>query len=37
LGELHTDLDHVADELNGRLRQTLNWMTPSEALDDALR
>jgi IS30 family transposase len=32
-----TDLDHVADELNGRPRQTLNWMTPSEALDDALR
>jgi IS30 family transposase len=31
------DLDHVADELNGRPRQTLNWMTPSEALDDALR
>jgi IS30 family transposase len=32
-----TDLDHVADELNGRPRQTLGWMTPSEALDDALR
>jgi IS30 family transposase len=31
------DLDHVADELNGRPRQTLGWMTPSEALDDALR
>jgi IS30 family transposase len=31
------DLDRVADELNGRPRQTLQWMTPSEALDDALR
>ncbi len=31
------DLDRVADEFNGRPRQTLQWMTPSEALDDALR
>jgi IS30 family transposase len=31
------DLDDVADELNGRPRQTLNWLTPSEAFDDALR
>jgi len=31
------DLDTVAAELNGRPRQTLGWMTPSEALDEALR
>ena len=31
------DLDRVAAELNGRPRQTLGWMTPSEALDKALR
>ena len=30
------DLDAVADELNGRPRQTLAWKTPSEALDQAL-
>jgi hypothetical protein len=29
------DLDAVAAELNGRPRQTLGWMTPSEALDQA--
>jgi IS30 family transposase len=31
------DLDDVAAELNGRPRQTLGWMTPSQALDAALR
>jgi IS30 family transposase len=30
-------LDAVADELNGRPRQTLGWKTPSEVLDQALR
>ncbi|MGZ4728416.1 MAG: transposase, partial [Acidimicrobiales bacterium] len=30
-------LDAVADELNGRPRQTLGWKTPSQALDQALR
>lgn len=32
-----THLDAVAAELNGRPRQTLGWMTPSEALDELLR
>jgi transposase, IS30 family len=37
--KVHTqaDLDTVAAELNGRPRQTLGGMTPSEALDEALR
>jgi IS30 family transposase len=31
------DLDRVAAQLNGRPRQTLEWRSPSEALDEALR
>jgi IS30 family transposase len=31
------DLDTIAAELNGRPRQTLHWLKPSEALDQALR
>jgi len=27
------DLDQVADQSNGRPRQTLKWMKPSEAFD----
>ena len=30
------ELDTIADELNGRPRQTLGWMTPSQALDRAV-
>ena len=29
-------LDEIAAKLNGRPRQTLNWMTPSENLDEVL-
>jgi IS30 family transposase len=32
-----THLDAVARELNGRPRQTLGWMKPSEALAQVLR
>ncbi|QIS17625.1 IS30 family transposase [Nocardia terpenica] len=31
------DLDAIADELNGRPRQTLGFRTPSEALENVLR
>jgi transposase, IS30 family len=31
------DLDAVAAELNNRPRPTLDWLSPSEALDEALR
>ena len=30
-------LDEIAAKLNGRPRQTLNWMTPSEKLHEVLR
>ena len=31
------ELDAIADQLNGRPRQTLGWKTPSQALDRAMR
>jgi IS30 family transposase len=36
-GYSQDDLDAIAAELNGRPRQTLDWVKPSEALDHALR
>jgi IS30 family transposase len=30
-------LDEIAAKLNGRPRQTLDWMTPSEKLHEVLR
>ena len=36
-GYTQADLDDVADQLNGRPRQTLGWKTPSQALEQALR
>ncbi len=35
-GHSQAELDAVADRLNGRPRQTLNWMTPAEKLDEFL-
>ena len=35
-GYSQRDLDQVADQLNGRPRQTLKWMKPSEAFDQLI-
>jgi IS30 family transposase len=35
-GYSQADLDAIADQLNGRPRQTLGWMTPSQKLEQAL-
>ena len=35
-GYTQADLDRVADELNGRPRQALDWVKPSEAFDQLI-
>jgi IS30 family transposase len=35
-GELQRQLDAIAHSLNTRPRQTLGWMTPSQAFANAL-
>jgi IS30 family transposase len=35
--QTQAELDDIANELNGRPRQTLGWMTPSQVLDRAMR
>jgi hypothetical protein len=36
-GHSQKELDAIAAKLNGRPRQTLNWMTPSQKLAEVLR
>ena len=36
-GYSQDELDAVAERLNGRPRRTLDWLTPSEKLDQVLR
>jgi IS30 family transposase len=35
-GYSQSALDAIADQLNGRPRQTLGWLTPSQKLEQAL-
>jgi IS30 family transposase len=38
LGEFsQAELDRIAAEVNGRPRQTLDWMTPAEKMEELLR